>query len=114
MTSPKLYFSEHFKNQLKKLKRKYPHIKNDLIAIIQQLQTDATISISKSIYKIRIPSSDMKKGKSGSFRAYIYLYTKNNLLIPLCIYAKSKIENISENELKYHFDQTIKEIIEKF
>ncbi|PIQ78012.1 addiction module antitoxin [Candidatus Peregrinibacteria bacterium CG11_big_fil_rev_8_21_14_0_20_41_10] len=113
MTQPKLYFSEHFQKQLKKLKRKYPQIKNDILAIINQLETDAAISIGKSIYKIRIPSSDMQKGKSGSFRSYIYLYTKNTLIIPLCIYAKSKIENISENELKYHFDQTIKEIIEK-
>ncbi|MFA6528972.1 MAG: type II toxin-antitoxin system RelE/ParE family toxin [Candidatus Gracilibacteria bacterium] len=107
----KIFFSEHFKKQLKKLKKKYPHVKDDFLNIIESFNTNNEISIGRSIYKIRIASTDMQKGKSGGFRSYLYVYVKNNLLLPLCIYPKSETESITENELKYHFDQTIEEVI---
>lgn len=107
----KVFFSEHFKNQLKKLKRKYPHIKNDLLRKINVFNPRREISIGRSIYKIRIPSIDMRRGASGGFRSYIYFYKNKDLLLPLCIYAKSDMESITDNELKYHFDRTIQEIV---
>jgi mRNA-degrading endonuclease RelE of RelBE toxin-antitoxin system len=109
----RILFSEHFKKQLKKLKKKYPNIKDDLLGIIELFDPVNEISIGRSIYKIRIPSTDMQKGKSGGFRSYIYLYVKKDLLLPLCIYPKSETESITESELKYHFDQTIREIVEE-
>ena len=106
-------FSEHFKRQLKKLKKKYPHVKDDLLNMIDSFNPKNEISIGQSIYKIRIPSSDMQKGKSGGFRSYLYMYIKKNLLLPLCIYPKSETESITESELKYHFDQTMGEILQR-
>lgn len=108
-----ILFSEHFKRQLKKLKKKYPHVKDDLLNMIDSFNPKNEISIGQSIYKIRIPSSDMQKGKSGGFRSYLYMYIKKNLLLPLCIYPKSETESITESELKYHFDQAIGEILQK-
>lgn len=107
-----IFFSEHFKRQLRKLHKKYSHIKDDLLDALNLFNPENEISIGRSIYKIRISSTDMQKGKSGGFRSYIYFYIRKNLLLPLCIYSKSETESISENELKYHFDQTIKEIAE--
>lgn len=106
-----ILFSDHFKRQLKKLKKKYPQVKDDLLQILDFFDLDHEISIGRSIYKIRIPSSDMKKGKSGGFRSYIYLYAKKSLLLPLCIYPKSETESITDRELQYHFDQTVQEIL---
>lgn len=106
-----IFFSEHFKIQLKKLKKKFPYVKRDLLDSLDDLNIENEISIGRSIYKIRIKSSDMKKGKSGGFRAYIYCYRKKNTLIPLCIYAKSQQESITETELQYHFDKMIEEMV---
>lgn len=107
----KIFFSEHFKKQLKKLKKKFPQIINDLLNRIDSFNPENETSIGRSVYKIRISNSDMKKGKSGGFRSYIYLYIKNDLLVPLSIYPKTETESITETELKYHFDQTITEIL---
>lgn len=107
-----IFFSFHFKKQLKRLKRKYPHVKEDLLDVIEMFDSTNAIHIGKSIYKIRIPSSDMQKGKSGGFRSYIYIYVRRNILLPLCIYPKSETESITENELDYHFNSTMKEIVE--
>ena len=105
-----IFFSQYFKKQLKRLKKKYPHVKEDFLKIIDSFDPKHEISIGLSIYKIRILSRDMQKGKSGGFRSYVYIYVRKNLLVPLCIYPKSATESITENELKHHFDQTIKEV----
>lgn len=107
-----IFFSFHFKKQLKRLKKKYPHVKDDLLDVIEAFDSTNGIHIGKSIYKIRIPSSDMQKGKSGGFRSYVYIYVRRNMLLPLCIYPKSETESITENELDYHFNATIKEVVE--
>lgn len=106
-----IFFSEHFKKQLKKLRKKYSRIKDDFLKIIDIFNSHNEVSIGRSIYKIRIPSTDMKKGKSGGFRSYVYVYVKKDLLLPLCIYPKSDTESITDSELKHHFDRTIEELV---
>lgn len=112
--SVNIFFSNHFKHQLKKLQKKYPKIKYDLLDKLKLLNLEKEVSIGRSIYKIRIKSTDQNKGQSGGFRSYIYLYRKQDLLVPLCIYAKNDKESITENELQHHFDQSIQELIKKF
>jgi len=107
----KIFFSNFFKIQLKKLKKKFPSVKDDLLKQMEKLDLANEIHIGKSIYKVRIKSSDQPKGKSSGFRTYIYIYKKNNLLVPLCIYHKSTTESITSNELKYYFDKTIEELL---
>ncbi|MBI2464206.1 hypothetical protein HYV57_04580 [Candidatus Peregrinibacteria bacterium] len=110
----KIFFTEHFKRQLKKLKKKYFHVKEDFLKEMDFFDINRSISIGRSIYKIRIRSNDISKGKSGGFRCYLYLYMKKNVLVPLCIYAKSDIDTLTDNELQYHFNQVISEILAKF
>ncbi len=105
-----IFFAVHFKKQLMHLKKKYPHIKEGFLRVIDFIDLHNEIYIGRSIYKIRISSTDMKRGKSGGFRAYMYLYLKKDLLVPLCIYTKSQTESITENELKYHFDEVSRQL----
>jgi hypothetical protein len=107
------YFSDYFKGQLKTLMKKYPQIKEDLLDELDELKLENEITIGNNIYKIRIKSSDMKKGKSGGFRSYLYCYRKKDLLVPLCMYPKSERETLSDNELQWHLDRTMEELIRK-
>ena len=106
-----IFFSSHFKGQLKSCKKKYPKICGDLLSELRIFQVEKSISIGKSIYKIRIASSDMNKGKSGGFRSYVYFYVRKDLLVPLCIYAKSEQESISLCELQIHFENIVPELL---
>lgn len=106
------FFSQHFKRQLKKLQKKFPHAKENLLYTIENTDIKNEVSIGQSIYKIRIKSTDLQKGQSGGFRLYTYFFVQKNLLAPLCIYAKSDKITISENELQYHCDKTIEEIVQ--
>ena len=88
----KIKYTETFGKNIKKLKKKYPSILNDFSALIPK--------INKKIYKVRIPSSDMSKGKSGGFRTIYYLLDESNEIIFLTIYAKAKKDNIQANEIR--------------
>lgn len=110
----KYLFTKSFKAQLKKLKKKYPSVKEDLLAKFDDLDLANEISIGKSIYKVRIASSDQNRGASAGFRSYLFLYSVKDLLVPLCIYHKSEREGVSENELKYYLDISIREVLALF
>ena len=106
----KYLLTEHFKKQIRQLEKRFHNVKNDLQKSLAGLNVEDEVSIGKSIYKVRIKSSDLKTGKSGGFRSYIYLFRKNELLVPLCIYFKGDKENISSEELQYHFDESNREL----
>lgn len=104
------YLTKHFKKQIKKLENKLPHIKDDLFEKLNSFTIENEIYIGRSIYKIRIKSRDLNKGKSGGLRSYIYVYRKKNLLIPVYLYFKSDQESLSQKELEFHFNKTTEEI----
>ncbi|OGJ41912.1 hypothetical protein A3J23_03520 [Candidatus Peregrinibacteria bacterium RIFCSPLOWO2_02_FULL_48_14] len=110
----KPYFTEHFKRQLKKLQKKFPHIREDLLIKINHVDLSHEVHIGESVYKIRIKSRDMQKGSSGGFRSYLLLYRLKDLLVPLTIYAKNQKETISEEDLQNHVCETIGELLELF
>lgn len=109
----RIVITNHFFSQLKRLKKKYPNIKEDLLKTLKVFNPKNEIHIGESVYKIRIKSTDINKGKAGGLRAYIYICTYNNLVAPLTIYSKSEKENLSVNELRYHFDKTSFELIRR-
>lgn len=106
-----ILITKYFLQHAKKLKRKFPHLKEDLIKNLKFFVPENEIHIGKSIFKIRIKSRDLNKGKSGGLRGYIYLYRQKKLIVPICIYFKSEQEDISEKALDFHFRKILEEII---
>ena len=94
---------EYFKRRLKKLSKKYRRIGEDYSSLIEILENnpvkgDAIPGFGNNIYKIRMSSSNMKKGKRGGFRVIYYL--SNHIVYLLTIYVKAKKEKISIKEIK--------------
>ncbi len=65
----------------------------------------AGIHLGHSIYKIRLKSSDMSKGKSGSFRVIYYVIFEDSKIYLLTIYSKGEKENISWEEIERVLNQ---------
>lgn len=68
-----VYLTQTFQRSLKILKKKYRHIKDDLRDVIQKLESNPSLGDpipgwDSEIWKVRVASSDMKRGKSGGFR----------------------------------------------
>jgi len=94
-----IIFTEPFKRKLKKLKKKYPHIKNDLSRVLSDMENGESLGypipeLFNRVYKVRVGSSDMKRGKRGSYRIIHYLEDRNSMIYLLTIYGKPKRENI--------------------
>jgi len=93
---------EIFERQAKKLSKKYPSLKSELLALVKELKakTDEGIAISKSCYKIRLSIKSKGKGKSGGARVITYFVVANDTVFLLSIYDKSEKENLTDKELE--------------
>ena len=98
-----------FEKDVKKLKKKFPKIKNDLVNFVNQLLLNPKmgIDLGENIFKVRIPNSSIPTGKSGGFRIITY-YKKDSILYLVTIYSKTEQDNILTDKLK----RIIKEEIE--
>lgn len=100
-----VYLTETFQKSVKALKKKYGRVKNDLFNEIGVLEDDPSIGDpipgwNKEIWKVRVASSDVKKGKRGGFRV-IYLWRADDIKIYLLVaYFKGKTAEITKKEIK--------------
>lgn len=93
---------EVFERQAKKLVKKYPSLKSELLALIQKLKQDPSqgTSLGKNCYKIRLSIKSKGKGKSGGARVITHIVISDSSVFLLSIYDKSDKENLTDKELK--------------
>ncbi|MEA1982227.1 MAG: type II toxin-antitoxin system RelE/ParE family toxin [Campylobacterota bacterium] len=98
-----------FEKDVKKLKKKFPKIKNDLVDLMGMLSLDPEIGIhlGENIFKVRFPNSSIPTGKSGGFRVITY-YKADDILYLVTIYSKTEQDNVLTEKLK---DIVLKEIV---
>ena len=90
-----------FEKQTKRLFKKYPSLKNELLQLIQELKENPEqgIGIGKNCYKIRVSIASKGKGKSGGARVITHIAIFKETVYLLSIYDKSDQESISQKEL---------------
>ncbi len=90
-----------FDKDVKKLKKRFPKIKEDLILLIEELSKNPNIGthLENSIFKIRLQNSSIPTGKSGGFRIVTY-YVENEILYLVTMYSKNDTDTIITNKLK--------------
>ena len=102
--------TDHFSRQLKSCTKKYRNISADVALSLNAFNKMSAAYLGAKLYKVRVKSSDMKKGKSGAFRVIVLCVEINNMLIPVTIYQKSVQEKITERELEYHLARIREEL----
>lgn len=92
-----------FEKQAKKLAKKYPSLKNDLLLLIESLEVNPAqgISLGNSFYKIRLAITSKAKGKSGGARVITFIRVISETGFLASIYDKSGQANISDKELRW-------------
>ncbi|MCP5104161.1 MAG: type II toxin-antitoxin system RelE/ParE family toxin [bacterium] len=97
----RIVVTSKFSKKIKQLKKKYKKIGDDFERCIELLENDpfAGTFLGKGLYKLRLKSSDISRGKSGGFRIIYYLVTEDEKLHLLTIYSKAELENISMEEI---------------
>lgn len=104
MTKRQLAATGQFIASVKKLAKKYRHIKQDLNPTRQALMQgetpgDKLANVGCDAYKVRIKNSDNNKGKSGGYRLLYYIKTADNVVL-LDLYTKSEMDTLSDKEVR--------------
>lgn len=95
-----------YRNNLKKLAKKYQNIRSDTEVVIEELQQGSVLGDRLSgfgdnlfVYKLRAKNSNIQKGKSGGDRI-IYLRESKTSILLLTIYSKSEQEDMTNEQIQ--------------
>ena len=99
--SYKIIPTDYFKKQVKQLLKNYPHLRQDLNALNSTLLENPKCgkALGKKVYKIRLKSTDISKGKRSGYRVISYVMDDKEKIRLLTVYAKSRKANISDKEI---------------
>jgi mRNA-degrading endonuclease RelE of RelBE toxin-antitoxin system len=97
----KIIPTEYFKQQVRELIKAYPNIRKDLKELSRMLKENPKTGkpLGKKVYKIRLKSSDIGKGKRSGYRVITYVIDELQKIRILTIYAKPRKANISDKEI---------------
>jgi mRNA-degrading endonuclease RelE of RelBE toxin-antitoxin system len=98
--------TDKFKKEAKRLIKKFPSLKTELVNLSDELENNPEIGtpLGNSSFKIRLAIKSKGKGKSGGARVITYLVTQNKEVYLLTIYDKSEFENIDDKTIKSIFE----------
>jgi mRNA-degrading endonuclease RelE of RelBE toxin-antitoxin system len=93
--------SPTFDRELKRLSKKYPSIRTDIIDFTKSLYENPFQgdSLGKDCYKVRMKITSKGKGKSGGSQVITCVKVVNEQIKLLTIYDKSEQESISDTFL---------------
>ena len=91
-----------FQRQAKRLIKKFPSLKDEVIDLIESLKTEPLqgAALGNDCYKIRLAIASKNKGKSGGARVITCVYITDNEVYLLSIYDKSERSTLNDKELK--------------
>jgi mRNA-degrading endonuclease RelE of RelBE toxin-antitoxin system len=94
--------SDKFKKEARRLSKKYPSLKEELIELNNTLASkpETGTALGNDSYKIRLAIKSKGKGKSGGGRVVTYVVKDNKEVYLLTLYDKSEFENVDDKTLK--------------
>jgi mRNA-degrading endonuclease RelE of RelBE toxin-antitoxin system len=97
-----IVLTEIFKRQFKQLAKKYPSLRKDFNALLDEIEKEPTFgtSIGDDCYKIRLAIGSKNKGKRGGSRVITHVLFTDNCVRILSIYDKGEKDTLEDKELK--------------
>ena len=91
-----------FQKQAKRLIKKFPSLKNEVLNLIESLKTEPQqgTSLGDGCFKIRLSIASKNKGKSGGARVISCVYVADKEVYLLSNYDKSERSTLTDKELK--------------
>ena len=104
--------TQTFAKAFKRLREKHRNLDVDIDTLRLTLMKNpsAGIPLGTGLYKIRLASSDMAKGKSGAFRVIYYLRLDASTIVLLDLYTKNEKESVPISAIKKILEQYLGEV----
>lgn len=110
MNSPvfRIEASDEFVHNLKHLNKKFRNIRTDIGTLTEQLAAgnligDRVQGAQSLVYKARVKSSDLSRGKSGGYRVIYYIKTSDRIVL-ITIYSKAEYSDVTIGKIKRIID----------
>ncbi|MEZ0483862.1 type II toxin-antitoxin system RelE/ParE family toxin [Fibrella aquatica] len=99
--SYKIFTLSIFDKQVKRLAKKYPSLKADLVRLANELIDNPVSgqSLGGNFYKVRLKISSKRTGKSGGAQVITYVKIIDEHITLSFIYDKADRDSISDSEL---------------
>lgn len=93
---------DKFKKEAKRLIKKYPSLKTELLQLADTLSKTPNIgtSLGNNAYKIRVSIKSKGAGKSGGARVITYVITPRKEVYLLTIYDKAEFASVDDKMLR--------------
>lgn len=91
-----------FLSEAKKLSKKYPSLKQDIVKLSKELSFNPATgtALGNNTYKVRMAISSKGKGKSGGARVITFVKIIAETVYLISVYDKSELSTISDKEIK--------------
>lgn len=104
------FLSVHFKRQVKGYIKKHISLSEDITGALRGFDKKTSIPLGANVYKIRMGSASIQKGKSKAFRMIVLLVEADSIIAPLAFYAKADQSTVSRQELLRHISMVRQEL----
>ena len=100
--SYKIELTDNFKNEAKKLIKKYASLRTEIIELGKELAENPTSGtpLGNDVYKIRLAIASKNKGKSGGARIISFVKIIDETVYFFSIYNKGDKDSISDKEIE--------------
>ncbi len=94
--------SANFKKEAKRLTKKYPSLKTELVELFAKLEENPTIGtpLGNDIYKIRLAIASKNTGKSGGARVLSFVKITQTTVLLFSIYNKGEVDNLTDKQIQ--------------
>lgn len=111
MSTTQLYYTSEFKRNIRQLEKKYRHIQEDILPLIEQLTVgetpgDQVQQAGYTVFKVRVNNSGINKGKRAGYRVIYYLQTAQAVIL-VTIYSKTEQGDIAPGSIRRLIDKYI-------
>lgn len=106
----KIIILPHLKKEAKPYFKKYRQLKAAVISELEGFYPAQHALVGNGVYKVRVHSKDIAKGKSKSFRLIVFVVEVDRLLVPLTLYFKGDQSTTSKKEINDHLETVLFEL----
>lgn len=102
-------YTSNFKNQFKRLLKKYPKSKDEFMEVFERLERGELLGVAydglglpegEDVFKVMVANIDANRSPKNGFRVIYYAIKNDELIYLLAVYAKKEIKNLKQSEVK--------------
>lgn len=102
-------YTSYFKNQLKRLLKKYPKSEDEFKKVFEKLEKGELLGVayddlglpdSEDVYKVMVANIDANRSPKNGFRMIYYAIKNDEIIYMLAVYAKKEVANLKQSEIK--------------